>query len=60
MKMVMSDFDLFLTYDQEKELLWISTEYGSGAKYTVINPEQLASAMQKYVENYCMEAGYED
>jgi hypothetical protein len=60
MKMVMSDFDLFLTYDQEKELLWISTEYGSGAKYTVANPKQLASAMQEYVEIYCMEAGNED
>ena len=56
----MSDFDLFVTYDQEQHLLWISTESGSGAKYTVTNPKQLAFAMQEYVENYCMEVGHED
>lgn len=54
----MKDFVLVMDYRDGE--LWINTECGSGAKYPVSNPKQVAFAVQQYIQNYCMEAADEN
>lgn len=48
----MQSFDLSVGYDGT--YVYISNEDGSGAKYRVRNPKQVAFAVQEYIQNYCM------
>ena len=48
----MQSFDLSVGYDGT--YVYISNEDGSGAKYPVRNPKQVAFAVQEYIQNYCM------
>ena len=49
----MKNFNLSISY--EDGWLYIVNECGSGAKYRVNNPNQVAFAAQRYIENYCSE-----
>ena len=49
----MQDFNLSIDY--KDGWLYIVNECGSGAKYKVSNPKQVAFAVQRYIENYCSE-----
>ena len=49
----MKNFNLSISY--EDGWLYIVNECGSGAKYRVNNPKQVAFATQDYIDIYCSE-----
>lgn len=50
----MHEFDLYVSFDEEKKKLYITHENGSGAEYKVTNPKQAAFAFQEYLSHYCV------
>lgn len=48
----MQHFDLSVGYDGTS--VFIANEDGSGAKYLARTPKQVAFAVQKYIQSYCM------
>ena len=49
----MKNFNLSISY--ENGWLYIANECGSGAKYRVSHPKQVAFAMYRYINDYCSE-----